>query len=57
LNYLTGSHPPQAISTDNAIGNGQKSYVFNSCSVAKAAGSLARYTVMPNTWMDDIPGW
>jgi hypothetical protein len=57
LNYLVGSHPGPSTSNDNATANGQKSYVYNSCSVSKAAGSMARYTVLPNTWMDAIAGW
>jgi Tfp pilus assembly protein PilX len=34
--------------------NGNKSYQYNSCSVKKATTSMARYTMIPNTWMDDI---
>lgn len=34
--------------------NGTKSYQYNSCSVKKATTSMARYTMLPNTWMDDI---
>jgi Tfp pilus assembly protein PilX len=37
--------------------NGTKSYMYNSCSVAKATSSMARYTMVPNTWMDDIAGY
>ena len=56
LNYLIGQHP--AMSTaDDAQANGQKSYVYNSCSVAKASSSMARYTMMPNTWMDNLAGY
>ena len=43
--------------TSNATANGQKSYVYNSCSVSKATSGLARYTMMPNTWMDNLPGY
>ena len=56
LNALTGFHPSVSTS-DDAIANGQKSYVYNSCSVSRAASAQARYTMMPNTWMDDIAGW
>ena len=56
LNLLTGGTAAAAI-TDDAQLNGQKSYVFNSCSVAKATSSMARYTVMPNTWMDNIASY
>jgi hypothetical protein len=34
--------------------NGNKSYQYNSCSVRKATTSMARYTMLPNTWMDDV---
>ena len=43
--------------TSNAVANGQKSYVYNSCSVAKATSAMARYSMMPNTWMDNLPGY
>lgn len=56
LNALTGTAPSPS-SADDAIANGQKSYVYDSCSVAKATSGLARYTMMPNTWMDNLPGY
>ncbi|HEX7977946.1 MAG TPA: hypothetical protein VF461_05050 [Gemmatimonadaceae bacterium] len=34
--------------------NGNKSYIYNSCSVKKATTAMARYTMVPNTWMDDL---
>ncbi len=65
LNMLCNDDPicnpglsnPLASTADDATANGQKSYVYDSCSVAKATSAMARYTMMPNTWMDDIPGW
>ena len=56
LNTLTGTRP-LASTSDDAIANGQKSYVYDSCSVAKATSSFARYTMLPNTWMDNLPGY
>jgi len=56
LNYLIGQHPARS-SADDAQANGQKSYVYNSCSVAKASSAMARYTMMPNTWMDNLAGY
>ncbi len=56
LNALTGT-TPSASSADDAIANGQKSYIYDSCSVSKATSGLARYTMMPNTWMDNLPGY
>lgn len=56
LNALTGVRP-LASTSDDAIANGQKSYVYDSCSVAKATSAFARYTMMPNTWMDNLPGY
>ena len=56
LNALTGTKP-SAQSTDDAIANGQKSYIYDSCSVSKATSAFARYTMMPNTWMDNLPGY
>ena len=57
LNYLIGSHPGPSTSSDNALANGTKSYVYNSCSVAKATSAMARYTLLANTWMDNLAGY
>jgi hypothetical protein len=57
LNYLVGAHPGPSTATDNAQANGTKSYVYNSCSVSKATSAMARYTMMPNTWMDNLAGY
>jgi hypothetical protein len=56
LNALTGTAPSSS-SADDAQANGQKSYVYDSCSVAKATSAMARYTMMSNTWMDNLPGY
>jgi hypothetical protein len=56
MNALTGTTPSPS-SADDAIANGTKSYVYDSCSVSKATSALARYTMMPNTWMDNLPGY
>ena len=56
LNYLVGARPGMS-SADDAQANGTKSYVYNSCSVARATSAMARYTMMPNTWMDNLPGY
>jgi hypothetical protein len=52
LNRLIGL--PAAAVNDASL-QGTKSYQYNSCSVRKATTSMARYTMLPNTWMDDIP--
>jgi hypothetical protein len=54
LNRLIGL-PAGAV--DDANLNGTKSYSYNSCSIKKATSSMARYTVMPNTWMDNVAGY
>jgi hypothetical protein len=51
LNRLIGI--PAAAVTDADL-NGQKSYTYNSCSVKKATSTMARYTMVPNTWMDNV---
>ena len=51
LNRLIGI-PANAVS--DADLNGTKSYMYNSCSVKKATSSMARYTMVPNTWMDNV---
>ena len=54
LNRLIG----QAAGTlDDDQLNGTKSYQYNSCSVKKATSSMARYTMVPNTWMDNIASY
>jgi hypothetical protein len=59
LNTLTGSNVQKTIALDDSLSmmNGQKSYVYNSCAVEKATKSLARYTALPNTWMDNVAGY
>jgi hypothetical protein len=37
-----------------AVANGNKTYVYDSCQVAKAATGLASYSVFPNAWMDNF---
>ena len=37
-----------------ATANGTKTYQYDSCEVAKAAGGLASYSVYPNAWMDNF---
>ena len=56
LNALTGTRPSPS-SADDATANGQKAYTYNSCSVSKATRAMARYTMMSNTWMDNVSGY
>jgi hypothetical protein len=37
-----------------AVANGNKTYVYDSCQVSKAAQGLASYSVFPNAWMDNF---
>jgi Tfp pilus assembly protein PilX len=55
LNLLTGG--TAGVTVADATLNGQKSYVYNSCSVAKATSAFRRYTVIPNTWMDNVASY
>lgn len=59
LNMLTGTSVQRAVATDDSLSmlNGTKSYVYNSCAIEKATKSLARYSAMPNTWMDNVAGY
>lgn len=59
LNYLLpGATPPgQGYINDDATANGTKSYVYNSCYVARAAMRLRHYVAYANTWIDDVPVW
>jgi len=51
LNRLIGI---SAGAVNDADLNGQKSYMYNSCSVKKATSSMARFTMVPNTWTDNV---
>lgn len=44
-------------SGDDATANGNKSYIYNSCSVDKATKGMQSYRPMPNTWVDNVPTW
>jgi Tfp pilus assembly protein PilV len=55
LNYLLGGTP--GASSDDSDANGQKTYVYNSCNVAKASSGLRTYKAVTNTWVDNIPVW
>jgi hypothetical protein len=41
-------------SPEMATANGTKTFQYDSCEVAKAAGGLASYSVYPNAWMDNF---
>ncbi|MBW8769695.1 MAG: hypothetical protein JF589_08075 [Gemmatimonadetes bacterium] len=55
LNTLLGGTVKPTVA--DAQLNGQKSYVYNSCSVSKATSAFKRYTVIPNTWMDNVASY
>jgi hypothetical protein len=55
LNYQLGGNP--AASSDDSDANGQKTYVYNSCNVSKAAAGLRTYKQITNSWLDNLPNW
>jgi hypothetical protein len=63
LNYLIGGTPTISISgnpnldPDDATANGQKTYVYDSCSVAMASQRMRKYISIPNSWMDNLASW
>ena len=63
LNYLLGGSPTISISgnpnldPDDATANGQKTYVYDSCSVSKATQRMRKYISIPNSWMDNLASW
>lgn len=62
LNVLLGGTPDTSVVTDNtttddATANGQKTYVYDSCSISKATTKMRRYIAIPNSWMDNLPSW
>jgi hypothetical protein len=57
LNYLIGGTPPKSSVDDDAIANGNKNYVYNSCSISLASQKMRKYSALPNTWMDNLASW
>jgi hypothetical protein len=55
LNYLLGGTPEQ--SSDDSDANGQKTYVYHSCNVAKASKGLQAYKTISNSYLDQVPLW
>ena len=53
LNFLIGG-TPSASTVDDATANGQKTYVYDSCSVSQATTSLRKYSAIANSWMDNL---
>jgi hypothetical protein len=56
LNYMIGGTPSMS-TVDDAIANGNKNYVYNSCSVAMASQHMRKYSAMPNSWVDNVASW
>lgn len=52
LNEKLGDTVPES-----AIGNGQKTYVYDSCNVAKAVSRISHLRVIPGTWADNFRTW
>jgi hypothetical protein len=58
LNALLPGAPPIPDSEfDDSQANGQKTYQYSSCKVARATKALQRYRVLANTWADNLPNW
>ena len=51
---LGGTAATGVVNVDTSIANGQKSYVYNSCTVTRSTKGLQSYVAYPNTWMDNI---
>jgi hypothetical protein len=48
------ANPALTNTPEMATANGTKTFQYDSCEVAKAAGGLASYSVYPNAWMDNF---
>jgi Tfp pilus assembly protein PilE len=58
LNVLLPGAPPASTSEfDDATADGNKTYVYNSCVIARATRAMQRYRVLANTWADNLPTW
>lgn len=53
LNFLLGGTPSPS-TVDDSDANGQKTYVYDSCSVSKATQRMRRYIAIPNSWNDNL---
>lgn len=49
-----GMSPALTNTPASALANGTKTFQYDSCEVAAAAGGLASYSVYPNAWMDNF---
>ena len=56
LNYLISGHADPG-TVDDATLNGQKSYVYDSCSVARATAAMRKYVAISNSWVDNLPSY
>ena len=56
LNYMIGGTPSMS-SVDDAIANGNKNYVYNSCSIDMATQKMRKYSAWPNSWIDNLASW
>ena len=54
---LPGNVAASTSEFDDATANGNKTYVYSSCKVARATKSLQSYKVLANTWADNLPSW
>ena len=55
---LPGAEDPgPGLHDDVATANGQKTYVYSSCKVSRAAQRLRVYFSLSNTWMDNVAIW
>jgi hypothetical protein len=52
LDVITGGTPPIG-----DIGNGTKTFQYNSCNVARALQGVAGLQTTPNAWLDNWPSW
>jgi hypothetical protein len=42
---------------EGTVGNGVKTYEYDSCKLRRASQRYAAYTVYTNTWMDNVAAW
>ena len=54
---LPGNVPASTSEFDDATADGNKTYVYSSCKVARATKALQSYRVLANTWADNLPSW
>jgi len=48
---------PSGVTSDNDLASNSHTYKYNSCTVMAAGQRIRGYSLLPNTWMDNVAAW